>query len=607
MGKKVGGIYLNGNQGKTGLRRPDVLLSVKSRKSGEQSKPSILARMKSPTGIKGFDEMTHGGLPRGRTTLLEGGSGCGKTVMALQTLVNGARLNEEPGIFVAFEESPARVRLNTSSFNWDVAKLEKNKLIYFFDAQVAPDLIKSGGFDLTGLLAAVGAKAKEIKARRVVFDAIDVVLALLNDPVAERRELYRLHEWLLAQGLTGIITSKVGGLYRYDINAANWPQLGFLQFMVDCTVELKHEVMEGVSERTLRVVKYRGATFAENESPFLIGSNGLDVAGTRELSDLPVAATRQRVSSGIQRLDTMLGGGYYRNSSILITGVPGTAKSTLAGSFAKAACARGERTLYVSFDSDADEVVRNLTSVNIRLDRFVKKGLLRLVWERSITGSAEIQLMRIKQAAREHRAICVIIDPVSALSKSGKKTTANSVAERLIDWAKVCGITLLCTSLLEDSAGQAEGSPLQISTLADTWIHLNYLVRGGERNRGLSIVKSRGTAHSNQVRELILSDSGVTLADAYTAGGEVLMGTLRWEKEQAVRTAVSEKAAEASLRRAALELEEAELEARLKTTLLELKAKRAQKSALSDSGKSNFADRNRERAALSVLRGAEES
>jgi circadian clock protein KaiC len=570
------------------------------------AKSNLHEFLKSPTGIEGFDEITEGGLPRGRTTLLEGGPGSGKTIMALQTLVNGARLNNEPGILVAFEESPERLKSNAAKFGWDLPGLEKTKL-FFIDAQIKPDLVQSGSFDLGGLLAAVTAKARAMKARRIVFDAIDVVLALLNDPVAERREIYRLHDWLLASGLTGIITSKAGSLYRYDVNAANRPQSSFMQFMVDCVVELNHDVVDGVSQRNLRVVKYRGSSFSENESPFLIGPGGIQVAGAREAVKVKTSVSRERVSSGVKRLDAMLGGGYYRNASMLITGVPGTAKSTLAGAFAEAACQRGDRTLFVSFDSDANEVVRNLTSVNIRLERYVKKGLLRLIWERSITGSAEIHLMRIKKAAREHGARCVVIDPVSALSKSGDRMTASSVAERLLDWSKTNGVTLLCTSLLVDAGTQVEGTPLQISTLSDTWIHLNYLVRGGERNRGLSIVKSRGTSHSNQVRELILSDSGVTLADAYTAGGEVLMGTMRWEKELAVRTDEHEKEALAKQKKATLDLEEAELEARLRAVQLELEAKRLQKNAVTRSVKSRDVELMREKKQLRALRGVGEA
>jgi circadian clock protein KaiC len=556
---------------------------------------------KAWTGIAGFDEITQGGLPRGRTTLVEGGPGSGKTILSLQSLVNGARVEDEPGIFVAFEESPARIIANARTFGWDLEALEKKKL-FFLNAQPAPDLIRSGGFDLGGMLAALEVKAAEIKAKRIVFDAIDIILAMLGDPVAERREIYRLHEWLLDRGYTAIITSKSTG------PAAKGAQLSFMQFMVDCAVMLNHEVLKGVSQRNLRVVKYRGSTFSENESPFLIGRTGLEVAGAREMGrpeSQRKSKLEERVSSGVARLDAMLGGGYYRGAGVLITGFPGTAKSTLGGAFVEAACKRGERTLFISFDSDADEVIRNLSSVGIRLDRYAAKGLLRVVSARAVAGSAEIHLMQIKNLAREHRAQCMVIDPVSALAKAGNEDTAYSVAERLIDWTKAGGITLVCTSLLHEAWAQMEGTPLQISTIADTWIHLNYVVHAGERNRGLSIIKSRGTSHSNQVRELVLNSKGVTLADAYTAGGEVLMGTLRWEKELAERAAKDATQIAAKQRQAAIEKEEVELEVRLRTLQRDLESKRSEKEKLLRA----MNDRNLElangRNHLKELRGAD--
>jgi circadian clock protein KaiC len=340
---------------------------------------------------------------------------------------------------------------------------------------------------------------------------------------------------LLEREMTGLIPAKAGGDEASSIGQQTF---GFMQFMVDCAVILNHSVVQGVSQRNLRVQKYRGTGFDENESPFLIGATGLEVATAPTLDRKHAKVSNERVSSGVARLDTMLGGGYYRGSSVLVTGFPGTAKTTLSSTFAEAACKRGERTLFVSFDSDSNEVIRDLGSVGIRLDRHVKSGLLRMASARTITGSAETYLVRIKTLAKEHRARCLVIDPVSTWSRSGSDQAARSVAERLIDWSKAHGISLLCTSLLDEMSSQAEGgSSLQISTLADTWIHLSYVVQAGERNRGLSIIKSRGTAHSNQERELILSDGGVTLADTYTAGGEVLMGTPRWEKEGAERVA----------------------------------------------------------------------
>jgi circadian clock protein KaiC len=479
--------------------------------------------------------------------------------------------------------------------------LQKKKL-FILNAQPSVDAIQSGSFDLSGLLAILEAKAKEMKAKRLVFDAIDIVLSVLNDPMAERREAYRLHEWLLAQGFTAIITAKADDYPNVGLNQTH---LAFMQFMVDCSVKLNHEVIGGVSQRNLRVIKYRGASFSEDESPFLIGSNGIEVAGSRELDRTTGSATSERMTTGVQRLDVMLGGGYYRGASILITGFPGTAKSTLSGAFAEAACLRGEKTLFISFDSDAEEVIRNLASVHIRLARFIKRGLLRLVSARSITGSSEIHLMQIKGLAKEHGARCLVIDPVSALSKGGNLETAYSVAERLIDWTKATGITLVCTSLLDQPGAQVEGTPMQISTIADTWLHLNYLVQSGERNRGLSIIKSRGTAHSNQVRELILSSSGVTLADAYMAGGEVLMGTLRWEKELAVRNARRESEIQAKIKQSALEIEEALLEEKLKALQLELEMKRQQRLAMSGLAKNVAEESTDRREHLAALRGVD--
>ena len=558
---------------------------------------------KARTGIEGFDEITDGGLPRGRTTVLSGGPGSGKTIFALQFLVQGAQDYKEPGIFVAFEETVDRLAANAAGFGWNLPDLQRNKKLFFIDAQPTPDLIQSGTFDLGGMLAILGAKSKELKVRRIVFDAIDVLLALLPDEAARRREIYRLHEWLLTSGLTGLITAKAGG---DDLHSLGAQPFGFMQFMVDCAVVLNHRVELGVSQRNLRVQKYRGSTFDENESPFVIGKNGFDVAIARILGRTEAAVLNERITSGVKRLDTMLGGGYYRGASVLITGVPGTAKTTLSGAFAEAACRRGERTMFVGFDSDGSEVIRNLSSVGIRLERYRKSGLLGMISARTITGSAETLLVRIKALAKEHRARCLVIDPVSTLSKAGNEMTAHGVVERLIDWSKASGITLVCTSLLDEMSGQRDGgSPLQISTLADTWIHLNYLVQAGERNRGLSIIKSRGMSHSNQVRELILSDDGVTLSDIYTAGGEVLMGTLRWERESAERVASEVAEVEAKLKRVSLDAEEAVLEVRAKSLQTELLAKQVEKTLLARTTQSRKGELSRGRIRMRELRGAD--
>ncbi|HEX3121995.1 MAG TPA: circadian clock protein KaiC [Rhodanobacteraceae bacterium] len=562
------------------------------------------AQLKAPTGIPGFDEMTGGGMPHGRTALLVGGPGSGKTIFALQFLVHGAEACREPGIFVAFEETPQRIVANFQTFGWDLEKLQPKKLL-FVDAQPSPDLIQSGTFDLGGMLAVLGERVRAMKAQRIVFDALDIVLALMPDGASKRREIYRLHEWLLAHGLTAIITSKDDG---DETGATSKQPFGFMQFMVDCSVVLNHRVVLGVSQRNLRVQKYRGSTFDENESPFVIGKSGFDVAISRMLGRVDAKVTNERVTTGVERLDTMLGGGYYRAASVLITGFPGTAKTTLSGAFAEAACERGERTVFVGFDSDGTEVIRNLASVGIRLARHVKSGILRMISARTITGSAETLLVRIKAIANEHKARCLIIDPVSTLSKAGNELTAHGVAERLIDWSKSDGITLVCTSLLDEMSNQTEaGTPLQISTLADTWIHLNYLVQAGERNRGLSIIKSRGMSHSNQVRELILSDEGVTLTDIYSAGGEVLMGTMRWEKESAELAANEMADVAGKLNLLTLDAEEAVLEVRVKSLQTELMAKQVEKTLLNRTTESREGELTRGLRRVRELRGADKS
>lgn len=567
-----------------------------------QPQQSSFRLSKAPTGIVGFDELTGGGLPVGRTTLLLGGPGSGKTIFALSFLAHGARRCEEPGIFVAFEETADRIVANARGFSWGLEELAPEQL-YFLDCIPSPDAVQTGAFDLSGLLAGLGAQVSSMGARRIVFDALDILLALLPDDASRRREVYRLHEWLIARGLTALITAKAGGDEASSIDGSTF---GFMQFMVDCAVVLNHSVDFGVSQRNLRVQKYRGSAFNENESPFVIGADGFDVAISRLLGGSDAEHTNERVTTGIERLDTMLDGGYYRGASVLITGFPGTAKTTLSGTFAEAACNRGEQTLFVSFDSDGSEVIRNLQSVGIQLGPHVESGVLRMVSARTITGSAESLLVRIKAIAKEHAARCLVIDPVSTLSRAGNELTAHGVAERLIDWTKSDGITMVCTSLLDEMAGQMHGStPLQVSTLADTWIHLNYLVQAGERNRGMSIIKSRGTSHSNQVRELILSSTGVTLADIYTAGGEVLMGTMRWEKESAERVAQEMAEVQGQLKRVQLDADEAELEVRLRSLQTVLVAKQVEKALLTRTTETRERELKGGRSMMRELRGAD--
>src|SRR3712207_4328255 len=506
---------------------------------------------KAPTGIPGFDEITRGGLPCARVTLLLGGPGTGKTVFALQTLVNGARAYREPGIFVAFEENSRQIVANAATFGWDIPALERERL-FFLDARLSPATVQAGEFDLAGMLAALSAKVRDMGARRVVFDGIDVLLTLLADPAAERREMYRLADWLREHKLTGIITGKAD-----DREQPGSDRYSFMQFMVDAVVLFQHRLTDRVSLRTVRVLKYRGTGFSENEHPLVISGDGIDVATFGE-TRLDHEASTERISTGVDRLDTMLGGGYYAGSGVLITGVPGTSKTTLAAACVNAACARGERALYVSFDESVAPLVRNLKSVGIDLGRHIQSGLLDFYAVRTESRGAEEHLLDIKTRIRHFAPAVLVIDPISALGKTGGTVAASHASIRLLDFAKSQGITVVCTSLVHSNEPNDESTSVQISTIADTWIHVAYLVKGGERNRTLTVVKSRGMKHSNQVREMILSDAGVTLADVYTAGGEVLVGTARWEREQYQRDEQRRREADAVRRRAELEYAEAE-------------------------------------------------
>ena len=527
------------------------------------------AAVKMLTGITGFDEITGGGLPRSRTTLVLGGAGCGKTVFALQTLVNAARKKKESSIFVAFEESAGQIIANAATFGWDLPALSKKKL-FFLDARLSPDVVQAGEFDLIGMLALLEAKAAEIKATQIVFDGIDVLLNLLDNQAAERREIYRIRDWLVQTGLTGIITQKAGG--------PDGDRHGFLQFMVDCVVVLRHQVLNGSAFRNLRVMKYRGSGFAGDEFPISVTEDGMQLTN-RGPTELKYDVSDERVSSGLLRLDNMLQGGYHSGSNILISGAPGTAKSTLSGLFAAAACERGERTLYVSFDEGAAQIVRNLRSVGIQLAPHLKSGMLKMYSTRTRGPNVEDQFFALRAQVRLHSPVCLVIDPLSALSTKLSHLASADAAQQFLDFLKAEGITVVNTSLM-DGLSTDEATATGISTIADTWIHLSYVVQDGERNRALTIVKSRGTGHSNQVRELCLSDDGVSLTDVFVAQGKVLMGVARWEWEQEELAKQQSAKTATELKRLQLHLSQAEAAARLQVVQAEMDARKAEMEVL---------------------------
>jgi circadian clock protein KaiC len=525
-----------------------------ARRNQKEREPRLA---KARTGIDGVDEITGGGLPRGRTTLLTGPAGSGKTVLALQTLVNGARRFDEPGIFVTFEEGFQQVVANAASFGWGIPSLVQKRgrsspRLAFVDGRLSPGAVQAGTFDLSGLVAAVEFRAKEIGAKRIVFDGIDVLLVMLNDPRVERGEMCRIHDLVERTGLAGVVTMSTAGLE---------PPRSFMLSLSDCIIQLSHRLAERASIRAFRVVKYRGSAFIANEFPFAIASEGIEVADFGTPPKYRVFA--ERVSTGIPRLDDMLAGGYFRGSTVLVTGMPGTAKTTLAGAFVAAACARGERALYITLDEQPAEILRNLASVSIRLERYVRSRLLEIYADQPQATSPEEQFVLMRQRIRAHRPGTLVIDPISAAIRMGGQSTVLGVAERLLAMAKSEGITTLWTSLYQGSEEAMEGTPLHVSTVADAWIHLSYRAGRGERNRSLTVIKSRGTGHSHQVRELVLDDQGVDLADVYTVGGEALMGTARWERERV--EAATQRDVEADEARKRRELESLAAEIRAQT------------------------------------------
>ncbi|MEO8698521.1 MAG: circadian clock protein KaiC [Kofleriaceae bacterium] len=504
-----------------------------------------------PTRIPGFDAIADGGLPAGGVSLVVGSVGTGKTIFGMQVLLGGGN---EPGILVAFEESAVRLWANTSGFVW--AHPVPNT-VHILDAQLSQSVEHGGEFDLLGLLAMVRAKASQVGARRIVFDGIDVLLGLLRDPALIRREAFRLRDWVYENGYSAIITAKAHGADHHD-------DYEFLQFMADCVVVLDHRLVQGTALRFVRIAKYRGAPHSANEFPFSISVAGIEVAANTRI-DLVYPVSLERVSTGVERLDAMLSGGYYRGSSVLLTGVPGTAKTSLAAAFADAASRRGERTLYVSFDESPEQIMRNVASIDIHLAPHVASGLLALRSLRRRAESPESQVARIRAWLREVQPQNLVVDPVSALAQQGNESNKESAALQILDLAKTAGITALVTSLLGNPQALAEQASLNVSTLADTWMHVSYVSDSGERNRALTIIKARGTGHSNQVREIILTDAGINLADVYSVDGEVLMGTLRWEKENMARRAQLEARNAAILREQKAELALAETQAHMMT------------------------------------------
>jgi len=474
---------------------------------------------KAPTGIQGLDEITSGGLPKGRPTLICGGPGCGKTILAMEFLINGALHQREPGVFVSFEETIEDLTLNFASVGFDPRPLAARKLLALEHVRVLPhEIQETGGYDLEGLFIRLADAIDRIGAKRVVLDTIESLFSGLSDTRVLRAELRRLFDWLRAKGVTAIVTGERGD--------GKLTRQGLEEYITDCVILLDHRVNEQNATRRLRVVKYRGSTHGVNEAPFFIDDHGISVLPITSMG-LEHAVPTGRVSSGMVEIDGMMGRrGFFRGSSILVSGGAGTGKTSIAGYFVDAACRRKESSLYFAFEESTDQIERNLGSIGIDLAPWLRNGRLRVHAARPTTSGLEGHLSTMLRLIDERRPRVVVVDPISNLISVGTTIEVKAMLARLIDIMKVRQITALFTSLTGDDSHPADIDQ-GISSFMDSWIVLRNIERNGERTRSLAVLKSRGMSHSNQVREFVLTAKGLALLDVVRDRGRVLVGSER--------------------------------------------------------------------------------
>lgn len=527
---------------------------------------------KAPTGIPGLDEVTDGGLPRGRTTLLCGGPGCGKTLMALQFLVRGAVDGGEPGVFVAFEESPAELAQNVASLGWDLKDLQARGLLAIDHIRISEgEIVETGAWDLEGLFIRLGAAIESVGASRVVLDTVEALFGPLGDELTLRSELRRLFRWLNDRGVTAIVTGErgEGTLTRH----------GLEEYVSDCVVLLDHRVHDQISTRRLRVVKYRGSHHGPDEYPFLIDRKGFSVLPVSAMG-LDHDASSDRVSTGVGELDRMLDGGVYRGSSVLLSGTPGSGKTTLGARFLEAGCERGERGMLFAFEESPAQIARNMRSVAIDVRRWVDAEMLRIVSARPAAYGLETHLARLYRAVEEFEPANVVIDPLSALN--GEEFQLKAMLSRLIDHFKARQITAVMTTLIRGEFDDRAG--LGISSVIDTWVDVGNLEIDGERNRGIDVLKSRGMAHSSQVREFQITSQGLYVRDVYAGERGVLMGSARRSQEARDRAQAISRGEELEAKRQQLKSRRSMLEAQIAALHDQLKAETQMLSSEIDAG-----------------------
>jgi circadian clock protein KaiC len=552
---------------------------------------------KCPTGIQGLDEITGGGLPRGRPTLVCGSAGCGKTLLASEFLVRGAVQFGEPGVLMAFEETENELKANVGSLGFDLAGLVRRKKIVVDYVHIErSEVHQSGEYDLEGLFVRLGHAIDSIGAKRVVLDTLEVLFASLPNEAILRSELRRLFRWLKDKGVTAVITAERG---REQLT-----RHGLEEYVSDCVILLDHRVNDQIATRHMRVVKYRGAQHGTNEFPFLIGEEGISVLPITSLA-LNHKVSTERIGTGIHRLDAMLGGrGFFRGSSILLTGTSGTGKTIIATNFAQAAARRGERILFFSFEESPNQIIRNVRSIGLRLEPMVKRDLLRFHSARPSLCGLEMHLATMFKEIASFQPHVVIVDPITSLMDLGTDAEGKGMVTRLIDYLKAGQVTSLFTSLTQ--GGQApQQTETAMSSLMDAWLLLQDFEGNGERNRVLYVLKARGMAHSNQIREFLISNRGVDLVDAYIGASGVLTGSARAAQHSLEEAAVLTNQQESARRKRELERKCEAIERQISGLRSDHESETMELRRLDEQAGKRTRILTTERAALGILRQAD--
>jgi len=573
------------------MREPALSKMKRPPKNGER------ALAKVPTGIEGLDQITEGGLPKGRPTLVCGGAGCGKTLLAMEFLVRGATQFGEPGAFITFEETGEELAQNVRSLGFDLDGLVKEKKIALDYVRVEPaEIDETGEYDLEGLFLRLGLAIDSVGAKRVVLDTIESLFGGFENQALLRAELRRLFRWLKDKGVTAVITGErgEGALTRQ----------GLEEYVSDCVILLDHRVIEQKSTRRLRIVKYRGSVHGTNEYPFLIDEDGISVLPVTGLG-LDHKVSNERISSGIPRLDAMLGGkGYYRGSSILVSGTAGTGKTSLAAHFAQETCRRGERCLYLAFEESPAQLTRNMGSIGLELESLQKKGTLRIHATRPTLYGLEMHLVQLHKMVQEFEPHAVIIDPISNFTTNGTRLDTESMLLRLVDFLKSRQITGFFTHLTHGGAAM-EATDVGISSIIDTWLLVRDIELGGERNRGIHILKSRGMKHSNQIREFLITADGIKLEDVYVGPEGVLTGSMRAAQEAREKSLALSREQELTVKKRELERRRAALQAQIAALRAEFDAAEDEAAFIAAQDKARETTLAAERAAAAIRRGAD--